>query len=116
MKSFIHILLFGILLIFVSESANADSRIDDSLTEQIAAVLKRYEMVRPGMTRRELSKAFTTEGGLSTSTHRTYIYRGCPYIKVDVYFTLSDPKQANERSTDIIAKISKPYLEWSIND
>jgi hypothetical protein len=67
------------------------------------------------MTRAELLKVFTIEGGLSTATHRTFVYHGCRYIKVDVEFTLSAPTQniLEERPTDTISKISKPYLEWS---
>ncbi len=70
------------------------------------------------MTRAELLKVFITEGGLSSATHRTFVYRDCPYIKVDVDFTDSDPnqKRVEERPTDIVSKISKPYLDWSISD
>jgi len=114
MKNFTHILLFGVLLAFVSAPARADIKIDETFTKQIAEVLKKCQTIKLGMTRTELSKVFTAEGGLSTAEHRTYVYRGCPYIKVDVDFTVSDPKQ--EKPIDTIAKISKPYLDWSIGD
>jgi hypothetical protein len=88
------------------------------LTKQISTILTECRKIRPGMTRAELLKVFTTEGGLSTARWRTFVYRGCPYIKVDVDFTPSDPKQkmVEERPTDTISKISKPYLDWSISD
>ena len=88
------------------------------LTEQISAILTECQKIRPGMTRAELLKVFTTEGGLSAAAWRTFVYRSCPYIKVDVDFTPSDPKQkmVEERPTDTISKISKPYLNWSISD
>jgi hypothetical protein len=88
------------------------------LTKQISATLTECQKIKPGTTRAELLKVFTVEGGLSTATHRTFIYRGCPYIKVDVDFILSDPKQKaiEERPTDTISKISKPYLEWGTID
>ena len=88
------------------------------LTKQISAVLTECQQIKPGMTRANLLKVFTTEGGLSTARHRTFVYRGCPYLKVDVDFTLSDPKRtgSEEQSTDIINQISKPYLDWSIGD
>jgi hypothetical protein len=101
------------------ESTNlAGNDVDRNLTKQISAILTGCQKIKPGMTRAELLKVFTTEGGISSATHRTFVYRGCPYIKVDVDFTLSDPKQktVEERPTDTIHKISKPYLEWSIND
>ena len=92
------------------------TNIDNDLTKQISNILTECQNIKSGMTRAELSKVFTTEGGLSTASHRTYVYRGCPYIKVDVDFTLLDPKQDDEKPTDTISKISKPYLEWSILD
>jgi hypothetical protein len=96
----------------------ADVGMDKALTKQISAVLRNCQTIKPGMTRSDLLKMFTTEGGLSTARHRTFVYRGCPYIKVDVDFRLSDPKQnvLEEKPTDIIAGISKPYLEWSVMD
>jgi hypothetical protein len=42
--------------------------------------------IKPGMTRADLQKVFTTEGGISMRVQRTYVYRNCPYCKVDVEF------------------------------
>ena len=98
--------------------SETDPEIDKTLTKQITVVLKECQTIKPGMTRSQFLKVFTTEGGLWTAEHRTFVYRSCAYIKVDVDFRLSDPKQnvLEERPTDIIVKISKPYLEWSIID
>ena len=82
----------------------------------MAKVLKECQTVRPAATRAELAKVFSTEGGLSTRTHRTYAYHDCPYIKVDVDFAPSGAKPDAEDPTDVVARISKPYLEWSIAD
>lgn len=103
-------LKIGMKLYYAPESSDLTKRISDILTE--------CEKIKPGMTRADLLKTFTTEGGLSTARHRTFVYRGCPDIKVDVEFTPSGPKQnvLEERPTDTINKVSKPYLEWSIND
>ncbi len=100
------------------EPLPTNSVADANLTKQISAILTGCQKIKPGMTRAELLKVFTTEGGLSTPMHRTFVYRGCPYIKVDVDFTDSDlnQKMVEERPTDTISKISKPYLEWSIID
>ena len=89
--------------------------VDKDLTKQISDILTECQTIKPGMTRAELLKVFTIEGGLSTATHRTFVYHGCRYIKVDVEFTLSASTQniLEERPTDTISKISKPYLEWS---
>lgn len=93
-------------------------------TEWVASSLREMQKVKVGMTRADLLKVFTTEGGLSTGLSRTYVYRGCPYIKVDVEFeSVGRPaRDADGRVTlveangDVIKRISKPYLEWSIAD
>lgn len=93
-------------------------------TEWVAESLKEMQKIKVGMSRADLLKVFTTEGGLSTGLNRTYVFRGCPFIKVDVEF---DPvgrpaRDGEERITlaeqneDLIKKISKPYLDWSIMD
>jgi hypothetical protein len=82
----------------------------------IANVLKQCQAIKPGMTRAELCTVFSTEGGLSTVTHRTFVYRNCPYIKVNVDFAPSVPQQDVEKPADIVTKISRPYLDWSVAD
>jgi hypothetical protein len=63
-------------------------------------------------------EVFDTEGGISTAKDRTFVYRRCQYVKIDVHFILSEPAQnvLDERPTDTIGKVSKPYLQWSIMD
>jgi len=76
------------------------------------------------MTREDLLKTFTTEGGLSTGLHRTFVSRDCAYFKVDVEFKpVGRPdRDDNGRVTleegplDVIVKISPPYLQFSIMD
>jgi hypothetical protein len=93
-------------------------------TEWIAHSLKEMQKIEVGMTRANLLKVFTTEGGLSTSLNRTYVYRDCSYIKVDVEFeAVGRPsRDADGRVTlvesnqDVIKKISKPYLDWMVLD
>ena len=70
------------------------------------------------------SPLFTTEGGLSTGLRRTFVSRDCPYFKVDVEFqAVGRPdRDGNGRVTlvedgqDIIQKISRPYLQFTIAD
>jgi hypothetical protein len=90
----------------------------------VGHALEKMETIKPGMTRDDLLKVFRTEGGLSTGLHRTFVSRDCAYVKVDVEFqALSRPDRNNEgRVTleespgDIIVKISRPYLQYSITD
>ena len=95
-----------------------------NLTTLIESSLREIQTIKVGMTRNELFKVFTTEGGLSSGLQRTYAYRECPYIKVDVEFQAigRNARDADGRVTlvesdkDIIEKLSRPYLEWSIAD
>jgi hypothetical protein len=90
----------------------------------VAEALKRIQTIKPGMTRETLLSIFTTEGGLSTGLQRTFVSRDCPYFKVDVEFqAVGRPNRDGdgrvtlvEGSHDIILKISRPYLQFSIVD
>jgi hypothetical protein len=74
------------------------------------------QTIKPGMTRGDLLKVFTTEGGRSTGLRRTFVSRDCPYFKVDVTFeAVGRPSHDGngqvtlaEDNRDIIATISRP--------
>lgn len=97
-----------------SGSQQSPSQIDREHAAWIAGALNTIQTIKVGMSRSDLMKVFTTEGGLSTTSQRTYVYRQCPYIKVDVKFAASSRDQ--ELSTDKIVAISRPYLAWSVMD
>ena len=80
--------------------------IDWGHTQWVINLLLLTTTIKPGMTRTDLLRVFTTEGGLSTRTHRTYALRQCPNIKVDVGFSIA----GNEKN-DKMTQISKPYLD-----
>lgn len=88
----------------------------------VTEVLTRMQSVKPGMTRADLLKVFTTEGGLVFSgLQRTFVSGVCPYFKVDVQFERSTQTQRDwgkfdEDDKDIIVKISTPYLQFSYMD
>jgi hypothetical protein len=58
------------------------------------------------------------EGGLSIRTARRYVYRDCPYFKVNVKFDAVGTPMGDfdETPDDRITQISQPFLEWSIMD
>jgi hypothetical protein len=82
------------------------------------------QTIRVGMTRADLLKVFATEGGVGTGLQRTFVSRDCPYFKIDVEFTaVGRPNRDRdgrvtlvEGSRDVIVKISKPYLQFSVMD
>jgi len=85
----------------------------------VAAAMERMRTITPGMTRAQALAVFTTEGGIATRLEQTYVFRGCPYFKVDVQFEAADGAIRDaegrlpmaEMDQDRILKISKPYLE-----
>jgi hypothetical protein len=81
----------------------------------VLKVMSEIGSVHAGMTRKELLKVFGEEGGLSTRTNRTYVYKGCRYIKVNVVFSRVDAKE-QESDDDKIVSISGPYLAYVIMD
>ena len=86
--------------------------------------LERMQTIEPGMTRKQLLRIFTTEGGISTAKQRTFVSRDCPYFKVNVTFrreTASSagsehPDWLKEMDDDVITTISGPFLQFSIMD
>jgi hypothetical protein len=105
-----------------TERTQADS--DQQHAQWVGESLKTMQSVKPGMTRADLLRIFTTEGGVSTPLHRIYIYRQCPYFKVDVEFaTVGRPARDSggrvtlvESGADTIKSISRPYLQFSVLD
>ena len=119
------LLFLGVVLISTA-TVRSVARQDPSSGSHIAWVinaLRRMQTIKPGMTRGDLLTVFTTEGGLSTRTSRTYVSRDCPYFKVDVQFKPVDqPNQQDDDvmidggARDIIVTMSRPYLEFGITD
>jgi hypothetical protein len=87
-------------------------------TTWIDSVMQSIGTIKPGMTRKDLLKVFTTEGGLSSPQHQRFVLQECPYIKVDVDFApaLKESDHFIEAPEDKIVKISRPFLEYSIMD
>jgi hypothetical protein len=91
---------------------------DEAFRRRFAEVFDECEKMAVGTTRAEFLKVFEGEGGLSSARHRTFVHRSCPYVKVDVEFALAETTQSvrEERPSDPINKISKPYLARPILD
>jgi hypothetical protein len=76
----------GAISVRATQQASPMQTIDKAHTAWVAESLKRMQTIKPGMTRADLLKVFTTEGGLSTGLQRTFVSQDCPYFKVDVEF------------------------------
>lgn len=104
------ILCLGVVIVSASGQSGSAARNHCAWVQES---LDQIETVQVGMFRADLERLFTTEGGISSRSQRTYVYRGCPYIKVDVEFA---PSEQNQNSADRITKISRPYIARSIAD
>ena len=106
-----------------SQSASQEPCIQDH-NVWVTHALEKMETIKAGTTRAELLRVFTTEGGRSTVLRRTFVSQDCPYFKVDVEFdAVGRPNHDGqgqvtlaEDGRDIIVKISRPYLQFSIMD
>ena len=97
--------------------SSRDSLIDRAHMKWVDHVMRSISTIKPGMTRRDLVAVFNEEGGLSTRTQRRYVYKHCPYIKVEVNFDfVGKTDMTVESPEDRIVKISRPYLEYAIGD
>lgn len=116
--AFILICLLLVLPVRLSAESPGHPEYDTDFTKKIGNVLRDVAKVKVGMTRADLLKIFTTEGGISNRKQRTYVYHSCPNIKVNVAFEpVGEEKDLfRENPSDKIIKISQPYLELSIID
>ena len=83
----------------------------------IASAIAAAQSIHPGMHRRDLATKFGEEGGISSRTEQTYVWRECAYIKIRVHFKPISADVANtytEDPEDIITTVSDPYLQYSI--
>lgn len=107
-----------LLVVFTIMSKPAQTQRTMGHDEWVAKRLTAIQTIKIGMTRGDLLKLFTVEGGASNRTNRTYVFRECPYIKVDVEFEPVGAPQDKLKGQieDRIVTISKPYLERSVID
>ena len=73
--------------------------------------------IKVGMTRREVEKYFSPDGGLQSFSTTRYVYLKCEFIKVNISFKSALRGKQNLRSPDdIVENVSKPYLEYPVTD
>ena len=112
--------LLGLVLLLTTLSMMSaqEANVDSEHTRWIASVIDSIHTIKPGMTRADVLRVFTTEGGLSNRRHRTYVHKECPYIKVTVEFKpVDDPNNLlAEIPTDRLVSISVPFLQYSVGD
>ena len=106
-----HILLATLFLLSLTPQAvPTQAPPPPGTVEWVGHALADIESIKPGMARSDLDRFFQPDGGISTNAHGTYVYKTCPYFKIDVDFTLGFP--GKQQPADKIVKISRPYLDY----
>jgi len=72
--------------------------------------LRQMLLVKPGMTRADVMRIMTTEGGICFPEMQRFVSRDCPYFKLKVWFRPSSPGFAFEPQ-DVVVKVLQPF--WS---
>jgi hypothetical protein len=77
--------------------------------------------IKAGMTRPEVEKHFTPDGGLqsfsTTGSTTRYVYLKCEFIKINISFKSAVRGKQDLRSPDdVVENVSKPYLEYPMAD
>jgi len=79
-----------------------------------------FESITNGMTRAEVERKLTIDGGLRGVSQVRFIDPACPGFKIDVEFDFkkdaSDQNRAIESKDDKVIRVSKPYLERPFQD
>ena len=109
------LLLFALVLLPKLDIFPAESQTSDH-AQWISTSLKAIQGIKIGMTRADVENLFIGDGGIYSRTHRVYVYRECPYIKLDVQFEPDSSISGSTSPKDKIIGISKPYLEWPVGD
>jgi hypothetical protein len=94
-------LLAFVTIVLGQNQAPSPPRGDWEHTLWIDGTLTAIESIEVGMSHKELDRLFAPEGGFHGGEDWVYIYKQCPYIKVNVQL-------ANDGK---ISRISRPYLE-----
>ena len=123
MKTVTYILSVIVILGLVVVPIRAGTDNDEVLTKKVSEVYFECQKIKPGMTRAELLNLFKEDTGgvawpaskpLPFQQHQSFDYRKCGLIMVDVDFSPSNSKVA--QPTDIIIKISRPYINGDPKD
>jgi hypothetical protein len=112
MKTLRMLVLFTFTVAMLQAASRVGVQPQKDHCSEIKEVLDDFGRIRNGMTRRDLDKLFTEDGGIEIRQKTRYLSRRCNYIKVEVRFKPVQAINSPEFSpTDIIIEVSKPYLQ-----
>ncbi len=74
------------------------------------------ERIKVGASRSEVERDFILDGGVTFRDESVYTFRNCPYLKLKIRFDRDKSKQSDLTMNDIVATISRLYVEWPHGD
>jgi hypothetical protein len=88
---------------------------DDPASAVLVSILHDIAALHPGDSEASLEKMFRPDGGLAAVEERGYVSRRCPYVKVWIKFERPS-SSGNSPESLIIRSLSRPYVEYPVND
>ena len=112
---------FGLRVLEVQAAANRTPGESDRPTTAlcealIVDALKQVDELKPGTPRAVLEHGFEEDGGLQFAAHSRYVLKKCHFIKIDVEFSGGAIENRAALPTDQVVTVSRPYLEYPVDD
>jgi hypothetical protein len=83
----------------------------------IQQALTDYGRIKVGVTRRDVERYFTPDGGAQFPGATRYVYLKCAYMHVDIEFDAKGTLSKGLFSADdVVTKTSKLYVDYSAKD
>jgi hypothetical protein len=106
----------------LASTANGQCASQSNHCTWVEESLTRMLTIKVGMTRNQLLKIFTPQGGVYSAKERQFVSRDCGYFKVNVKFRRAavdsqiDEGESSELHDDVITSISVPFMGYMIFD
>lgn len=112
----ISILIASALFLLVPLAEPQGSKGHSDCCTVVAEALSAFQQVKKGMTRADVEKLLSLDGGMDFRTKSRYVFPKCDYLKLDLEFS-PDPKVTNASSPrDTVISIGRPYLAYPSKD
>jgi hypothetical protein len=118
-ENFARAVLVALFLPFVCQAVaqSAQQKASTECCSIVVAALEAVSRIHAGMSRAEVEKVFTVDGGIIIRDKTRYSFRDCHSIKVEITFdrdkltpgVIGAPK-------DTVKAVDRPYIEYPIAD
>jgi hypothetical protein len=110
---------FAALILFLATSLGLSHEApvtDSNHVDWVRQSLSEMQKIKRGMTRADMERLFIPDGGFQIYGATRYVYRECPFFKVDAEFERAPNSPRAGGPRDKVVKISKPYVEYPDED